>query len=62
MSSSPSCLIQVLEMSAYFTFYGPTPISDRMWSLWPLLHKCLLEFGIDYWDNILAPLDNMVTR
>eukprot|EP00798_Chlamydomonas_sp_ICE-L_P030404 gene30404-35409_t len=52
---------EVLEMMAYFTFYSPT-ISDRMWLLWPQIHSCLLEWGIDYWENILVPLDNMISR
>ena len=52
---------QVLEMLAYFTFYS-TSISERLWSLWPALHSVLLDWGIDYWENILVPLDNMISR
>lgn len=36
---------EVLEMLAYLTYYG-TGISDALWSLWPRLHKMLMEWGI----------------
>lgn len=52
---------QVLEMLAYFTFYAPS-ISERIWTLWPQLHAALMEWGIDYWESILVPLDNMISR
>ncbi len=42
-------------MLSYFTFYGKS-ISERLWSLWPQLHAVLLDWGIDYWENILVPL------
>lgn len=51
----------VLEILAYFTYFED-PISPRLWSLWPQLHSCLVTWGIDYWDNILVPLDNFVSR
>ena len=53
---------QVLEMLAIFTYYTKHGISAQLWSLWPQLHTCLLEWGIDYWENILVPLDNMISR
>uniref|UniRef100_A0A7R9YU85 Importin N-terminal domain-containing protein n=1 Tax=Chlamydomonas euryale TaxID=1486919 RepID=A0A7R9YU85_9CHLO len=52
---------EVLEMLAYFTFYAPC-ISERLWGLWPLLHAALCEWGIDYWESLLVPLDNMISR
>jgi hypothetical protein len=30
--------------------------------LWPQLHALVLDFGIDYWENILIPLDNFISR
>lgn len=51
----------VLELLAYFTYFPPT-VSDRLWSLWPQLHSCLLEWAIDYWEHILVPLDNFISR
>jgi len=52
---------EVLEMLAYLSYYGPG-ISDALWSLWPRLHTMLVEWGIQYWENLLVPLDNMITR
>eukprot|EP00873_Tetraselmis_striata_P029005 jgi/Tetstr1/449269/TSEL_036472.t1 len=52
---------EVVEILSYFTYFSPT-ISPRMWTLWPLLHKCLIEWAVDYFDNILVPLDNFVNR
>jgi hypothetical protein len=37
-------------------------LSPRLWSLWPQLHALVMDFGIDYWENILIPLDNFISR
>lgn len=52
---------EVLELVAYFTYFSPA-ISDRMWSLWPKLMKTLLDWGMDYLDNVLVALDNYISR
>lgn len=52
---------EVLEMVSYMTFYSPA-ISLEMWSLWPLMTASLNEWAIDYFDNILVPLDNYISR
>lgn len=52
---------EVVEIISYFTYFSPT-ISQRMWTLWPRLHQCLGEWAVDYFDNILVPLDNFVNR
>ena len=52
---------EVLEIVAYLTYYSPT-ISDRMWGLWPQLLAALDDWAIDYFDNILVPLDNFISR
>uniref|UniRef100_A0A7S0V0E3 Importin N-terminal domain-containing protein n=1 Tax=Polytomella parva TaxID=51329 RepID=A0A7S0V0E3_9CHLO len=52
---------EVLEMLSYFTYYTPT-ITDRLWTLWPQLEKGLLDFGMDFWENFLVPLDNYISR
>lgn len=41
---------EVLEMLAYLTYYG-TGISEALWSLWPSLHKMLVEWGIQVSDS-----------
>ncbi|GAX74708.1 hypothetical protein CEUSTIGMA_g2156.t1 [Chlamydomonas eustigma] len=52
----------VLETLAIFTYYNKQGISPRLWSLWPQIHACLLDWAIDYWENVLVPLDNMISR
>uniref|UniRef100_A0A2N9HRF9 Exportin-2 central domain-containing protein n=1 Tax=Fagus sylvatica TaxID=28930 RepID=A0A2N9HRF9_FAGSY len=52
---------EVLEIVSYMTFFSPT-ISMDMWSLWPLMMESLADFAIDYFPNILVPLDNYVSR
>lgn len=48
-------------MLSYFTFYS-VDISPRLWSLWPRLQAVMMDWGIDYWENILVPLDNYISR
>ncbi|PKA61740.1 Exportin-2 [Apostasia shenzhenica] len=52
---------EVLEIVSYMTFYSPS-ISLEMWSLWPLMMEALNDWAIDYFENILIPLDNYVSR
>ncbi|KAE8022774.1 hypothetical protein FH972_008548 [Carpinus fangiana] len=52
---------EVLEIVSYMTFFSPT-ISLDMWSLWPLMMEALADFAIDYFPNILVPLDNYISR
>ncbi|KAK8571534.1 hypothetical protein V6N13_047207 [Hibiscus sabdariffa] len=52
---------EVLEIVSYMTFFSPT-ISLDMWSLWPLMIEALADWAIDFFPNILVPLDNYVSR
>ncbi|BFG15638.1 hypothetical protein CerSpe_019120 [Prunus speciosa] len=52
---------EVLEIVSYMTFFAPT-ISLDMWSLWPLMMEALSEWAIDFFSNILVPLDNYISR
>ncbi|VAH31463.1 unnamed protein product [Triticum turgidum subsp. durum] len=52
---------EVLEIVSYLTFYSPT-ISLDMWSLWPLMMEALNDWAIDFFENILVPLDNYISR
>ncbi|KAM1217150.1 hypothetical protein ACFX2I_013357 [Malus domestica] len=52
---------EVLEIISYMTFFSPT-ISLDMWSLWPLMMDALAEWAIDFFPNILVPLDNYISR
>ncbi|XP_030467372.2 importin beta-like SAD2 [Syzygium oleosum] len=52
---------EVLEIVSYMTFYSPT-ISMDMWTLWPLMMDALANWAIDFFPNILVPLDNYISR
>ncbi|GJN21056.1 hypothetical protein PR202_gb08502 [Eleusine coracana subsp. coracana] len=52
---------EVLEIVSYMTFFSPT-ISSDMWSLWPLMMEALNDWAIDFFENILVPLDNYISR
>ncbi|XP_027365249.1 importin beta-like SAD2 isoform X2 [Abrus precatorius] len=52
---------EILEIVSYMTFFSPT-ISLDMWSLWPLMMEALADWAIDFFPNILVPLDNYISR
>ncbi|XP_043721910.1 importin beta-like SAD2 isoform X1 [Telopea speciosissima] len=52
---------EVLEIVSYMTFFSPT-ISMEMWSLWPVMTEALTDWAIDFFPNILVPLDNYISR
>ncbi|MCL7040799.1 hypothetical protein MKW94_018897 [Papaver nudicaule] len=52
---------EVLEIVSYQTFFAPT-ITLEMWGLWPLMMESLSEWAIDFFPNILVPLDNFISR
>ncbi|KAK8364937.1 hypothetical protein V6Z11_A02G017800 [Gossypium hirsutum] len=52
---------EVLEIVSYMTFFSPA-ISLEMWSLWPLMIEALADWAIDFFPNILVPLDNYISR
>ena len=37
-------------------------ISTQLWTLWPLLYQAYNEWAFDYFENILVPLDNFVSK
>ncbi|CAJ2669323.1 unnamed protein product [Trifolium pratense] len=52
---------EVLEIVSYMTFFSPS-ISLEMWSLWPIMMEALADWAIDFFPNILVPLDNYISR
>ena len=48
-------------MISLFT-YIPTPISQEMWALWPKLISSVLEWAIDYFEEVYDVLENFVCR
>jgi len=52
---------EIVEIISYFTYFSPK-ISPQLWMLWPRLHECVVEWAVDYFDNILVPIDNFINR
>jgi hypothetical protein len=52
---------EILELISYFTYYSHT-ISDNMWRLWPMIVEAVHDWAIEYFENILVPLDNYISR
>ncbi|MCO5568289.1 hypothetical protein L7F22_021988 [Adiantum nelumboides] len=52
---------ELLEIVSYLTYISPT-ISLDLWSLWPPMVSALDEWAIDFFENILVPLDNYISR
>ena len=53
---------EVLEILSYMTYYAPA-VSPAMWELWPVLISALDgEYGVQYFENILVPMDNYISR
>lgn len=52
---------EVLEIVSYMTYFSEN-ISLEMWSLWPLMMSALDDWAIDFFENILVPLDNYISR
>ncbi|KEH44552.1 putative importin-beta domain-containing protein [Medicago truncatula] len=52
---------EILEIVSYMTFFSPT-ISLDMWNLWPLMMEALSDWAIDFFSNIMVPLDNYISR
>ncbi|KAL5082745.1 hypothetical protein RYX36_011166 [Vicia faba] len=52
---------EVLEIVSYMTFFSPS-ISLEMWTLWPVMMEALADWAIDFFPNILVPLDNYISR
>ncbi|CAI8606518.1 unnamed protein product [Vicia faba] len=52
---------EVLEIVPYMTFLSPS-ISLEMWTLWPVMMEVLADWEIDFFPNILVPLDNYISR
>ncbi|KAH7428022.1 hypothetical protein KP509_10G071600 [Ceratopteris richardii] len=52
---------ELLEIVSYLTYISPT-ISLGLWSLWVPMVSALDEWAIDFFENILVPLDNYISR
>ncbi|KAL4855989.1 Importin beta-like SAD2 [Chlorella vulgaris] len=52
---------EVMQLATYLTYYAPT-LSPRMWSLYPRLLECVSEWAIDYFVDVLLPVDNYISK
>jgi hypothetical protein len=52
---------EVLEILAYLTYFTPQ-VTPRMWELWPLMIRTMDDWALQYFDNLLIPLDNYISR
>ena len=52
---------EVLEMMSYVTYFGPG-ISPAMWALYPQLCRELDAWAVDYFENMLVPMDNFISH
>ena len=52
---------EVLEIASYMTYFAPA-VSPAMWELWPIMVNALETWGIQYFENVLVPMDNYISR
>ncbi len=52
---------EITQLITYLTYFAPA-ITPRMWTLFPRLLNCLDTWAIDYWRDVLLPLDNFISR
>ena len=52
---------EVLEIASYMTYFAPA-VSPAMWELWPVMVHALETWGIQYFENVLVPMDNYISR
>eukprot|EP01096_Ripella_sp_DP13-Kostka_P013408 TRINITY_DN5818_c1_g2_i1.p1 TRINITY_DN5818_c1_g2~~TRINITY_DN5818_c1_g2_i1.p1 ORF type:complete len:1065 (+),score=579.29 TRINITY_DN5818_c1_g2_i1:36-3197(+) len=50
----------VLKIVMFLT-HVVKPLSDRLWSLFPIITSCYLDWAIDYAPSFVAPLDNYIS-
>lgn len=54
-------LEETLDVLTYLTYYSPE-ISPRMWEFWPVVLRLLQRSSIEYFERVLAVLDNFIGR
>lgn len=52
---------EVLEILSYLTYFTPV-VTPRMWELWPLMMRMMDDWALQYFENMLIPLDNYISR
>ncbi|PSC72993.1 importin beta-like SAD2 [Micractinium conductrix] len=52
---------EIMQLATYLTYFAPE-ISPRMWTLYPRMLQCVNEWAIDYFEEVLLPLDNYISK
>jgi len=52
---------EVIEIISYLTYFSPA-ITEAQWKMWPLMCQCLEKWSLEYFENILLPMDNFISR
>lgn len=52
---------EVMQLATYLTYFAPQ-ISPRMWSLYPRMVQCVTDWAIDYFEEVLLPMDNYISK
>ena len=52
---------EVLEIASYMTYFSPA-VSPGMWELWPIMVHALQDWALQYFENVLVPMDNYISR
>ncbi|KAH7682960.1 Exportin-2 C-terminal protein [Dioscorea alata] len=52
---------EVLEIVSLLTAFSPI-ISLELWSLWPMLVEALRDWAMDFFGDVLVPLNNYISR
>ena len=52
---------EVLEICSYMTYFAPA-VSPAMWELWPVMVHALETWAVQYFENVLVPMDNYISR
>jgi importin-7 len=53
--------VQICELLSYFTYFTK-PLTPRLWAFWPLLHDMVVDWGQDYVESEVLPLENLIAH
>lgn len=52
---------EICELISMFVYFLD-PISPEMWTLWPKLVNAVMEWGIDFFQEVYEVLDHFITK
>ena len=51
----------MLEILSYISYHAK-PVSPELWQLVPLMHSAFNDWGMEYINQMMGPIDNFITR